>query len=107
MIDQVTSDLHLDPKVQQTPWSEGSMIGTYYFKPPEFSAKNASLRKKGLAGDQKAFEEWLKNDPKASKNLERFLRGKPNTVNVSNQELPTTTRTDANTGQCTTSLLKL
>ncbi len=97
MIDQVTADLHNDPKIKQTPWSEGSMIGTYYFKPPAFSAKNASLREKGLAGDQKAFDEWLKNDPEASKNIEKFLLSKQINMVSTGQELPTGARTDKKT----------
>lgn len=97
MIDQVTADLHNDPKVKQTPWSEGSMIGTYYFKPPPFSAKNASLREKGLAGDQKAFEEWLKNDPDANRAIAKFILSKQSNISSTDPLLPIEMKVDKKT----------
>jgi TPR repeat protein len=73
MIDQVTADLSNDPKVKQTPWSEGSMIGTYYFKPPAAAAKNAGLIERILRGDQLAMDEFYRNDPEASKKIDEIL----------------------------------
>ncbi len=73
MIDQVTLDLRSNPKAKQTPWSEGSMIGAYYFKPPAVAAKFAALRAKVLAGDVQAADEWIKTDPDAAKNLELLM----------------------------------
>jgi uncharacterized protein len=91
MIDQVTSDLHLDPKVKQTPWSEGSMIGAYYFKPPAAAVKNASLIAKVLTGDTQAIDEWLKNDTNALSNLDKLMSQLRRKGDVISEQLALTT----------------